>query len=551
MFRAVLFLATASLMAAVPDRQFQTWKLQGGRIESSPGATDAPMAVGSLQKPFVAKAWAAGHPGQAPPRIHCPPGPGCWNRRGHGELGLVQALALSCNTYFRTLATAIPGELLRSTFAEAGFIGSPQSPEAAVGLFDGGSPPVIRPSVLLGAYLALVNRPWSLGEEARLLVLAGLKEAAHSGTAGGQRNGWAKTGTLPLDPIRTCGVALVVDESGWALLGRLEPGTGREAAMKLAASTPGATDRNLQGTQEGMDSVTVRVFELLRGRRVFVRNPGTSTLLAAGGFLGPGGKVELTPGRWVGPGLLELQEPKSGLTRRLRGRVECRSNPSGGKSLALTSSSRDYVSGVIAAELSSPADPLRKELGAAVLRFLAQGPRHPDADVCDSTHCAWFVGLGSTPSTQESTGIDDRDWDEMRAKARVKGPSQWSSHCGGHPLSPHRLWGQGDREAPPCLRHLGDQRPWRRTWSREAAESAFGAPIVRLETAEEDGKWVLRITGPGGTRTLDYDEAHRRIARILGWGALPSPADEIVSGAGGFLLKGVGLGHRVGLCLGE
>jgi hypothetical protein len=113
------------------------------------------------------------------------------------------------------------------------------------------------------------------------------------------------------------------------------------------------------------------------------------------------------------------------------------------------------------------------------------------------------------------------------------------------------LWGQGDREAPPCPRHFGDQRPWRRTWSRADAEAAFGTPLTRLEVTQEDGKWGLRITAAQHRRTLDYDEAHRRIARVLGWGALPSPADEIVAEAGAFVLKGVGLGHRVGLCLGD
>jgi hypothetical protein len=474
---------------------------------------------------------------------------------------MVQALSVSCNAYFRSLAAATPMDRLQTTFREEGFLGLPRSPEAAIGLFDGDSPPVIRPAQLLHAYLRLVRNPWVSGEEVRQLVLAGLREAAQSGTAGGlgQHGCWAKTGTLPLDPVRTCGVAVVVDASGAAILGRLEPGTGREAAQRLA---------HFQAPQEsaadgGAELVNVRVFELLRGRRAFVRNVGTTAIPAAGGFLGAGAKLELSAGQWAGPGLLELQEPRSGLMRRLRGRITNRAEPAGGHVWILTCATQDYVAGVIAAELSNPADARRLELGAAVLRFLGRGPRHPDADVCDSTHCAWFVGSGPHPQwpapdaprvdlKEDLAGISAPEWTEMKAKARGPGPSQWSSHCGGRPLSPHALWGGGDLSAPPCPRHHGGQaRAWQRTWTSAEAARAFGTPVSKLEPSQDHGVWVLRVAGPNATKTLSYDQAHRRLASVLGWGALPSPADEIVPVPGGFLVRGVGLGHRVGLCLGD
>lgn len=557
--RLLPVLLSPLLVLASPPRPFLTWRLQDGQLVSA--ASDAPMAVGSLQKPFVAKAWAAAHPGQPAPRISCPPGPGCWTRRGHGELGLVQALSLSCNSYFRNLAAATPADRLQAAFRAEGFLGVPLSPDAAIGRYDGESVPVIRPSQLLQAYLRLVRTPWNSGEEIRQMILAGLREAARSGTAGslGQHGCWAKTGTLPLDPIRTCGVAVLVDDSGGAILGRLEPGTGREAARRLAS---------IQATREaaaagGGERVRVRILELLRGRRAFIRNGGTTAIPAAGGFLGAGAKLELTAGQWAGPGLLELQEPKSGLVRRLRGLLAHGTDPGGGTSLILTCNLQDYVAGVIAAELANPADPRRVELGAAVLRFLDRGPRHPDADVCDSTHCAWFVGLGPSPQwpTPRAPRVDLQEgpaeiagpeWSEMQAKARGPGPSQWSSHCGGRPLSPHALWGGGDLSAPPCPRHHGGQtRAWQRTWTAADVGKAFAAPIDKIEPGHHQGVWVLRVTGSNATRSYSYDEAHRRLARILGWGALPSPADEIVPVAGGFLVKGVGLGHRVGLCLGD
>ena len=542
--------------------ELQTWRLQDGRFE---GGGDGPMAVGSLQKPFVAKAWAESHPGLVPPRFTCPRGPGCWVRSGHGELDLVGALAVSCNAYFRSLATATPMGRLRATFAEEGFTGAPASPDSAIGLHDGESPPVIRPSKLLEAYVRLVDRPWISGEEIRQQVLAGLREAAWSGTAGriGAQGCWAKTGTIPLDSLRTCGLALIVDASRRAVLGRLEPGSGREAVERLAAAlreTASAADP----PQVSTDQVRVRILELLRGRRIQLRNAGLAPIPAAQGFVGSGAKVDLAEGLWAGPGLLELLELRSGLIRRVRGRIECRRGPDGRLAVVLSTPLRDYVGGVIAAELPTQADSRRVELGAAILRFLALGPRHPDADVCDSTHCAWFVGLGPHPSwpqpdlsrmpsgVDETPPIEPREWEEMRARSRRPGHSQWTSHCGGRPLSPHVLWGQGDTAAPPCPRHhAGQSRPWRRTWSRSEAEKAFGGPVESLAVVHDSGKWMLRLSGPAGTRQLDYDEAHRRIARILGWGALPSPADDVFPGPDGFHLRGLGLGHRVGLCLGD
>ena len=563
-FRRLLACLVAATLACAsePARSFLTWRLQDGQFEGSPGAGDLPMAVGSLQKPFVAKAWAEGHPGQPPPRFTCGRGPGCWVRSGHGEMGLVQALAVSCNAYFRNLASATPAEGLRATFAEEGFLGAPQSPDAAIGLYDGQSAPVIRPSRLLEAYVRLVGRPWTSGEETRQQILAGLREAALSGTAVriGALTCWAKTGTIAIDPLHTCGLALILDASGLAVLGRLEPGSGREAAERLAVP-PARREPRPEVGPTVPDRVRVRVLELLRGGRIQLRNAGPAPIPAAHGFMGSDAKVDLAAGQWAGPGLLELIETRSGLIRRVQGRVECRMGPDGRLAVVLSTPLREYVGGVIAAELTAPVDARRVELGAAILRFLARGPRHPDADVCDSTHCAWFVGLGPHPSwpqpdlpgtTAGIPGVEPREWEEMRAQSRLPGHSQWTSHCGGRPLSPHALWGQGDTAAPACPRHhAGQARPWRRIWSRSDVENAFGGAVENLDVVHDGGKWLLRLSGPAGIRRLDYDEAHRRIARILGWGALPSPADDILPEKDGYHLQGVGLGHRVGLCLGD
>jgi YD repeat-containing protein len=90
-----------------------------------------------------------------------------------------------------------------------------------------------------------------------------------------------------------------------------------------------------------------------------------------------------------------------------------------------------------------------------------------------------------------------------------------------------------------------------RHWPAAEVARALGPGVADLEVGSDQGQWVLRVTDAQGTRQLTYDEAHRRLAQRLGWGALPSPAEHLEAGPGGWVAQGVGLGHRVGLCLGE
>ena len=549
--RLCALLVLAAGLPAPAGPVLSTWRLEpGGLVSELP---DAPMPVGSLQKPFVAKAWALAHPGEPSPRFRCGPG-GCWFPAGHGDLGLVRATTVSCNTYYLQLAGQTPLAGLAGTLAQEGWTPAPLGAGDAIGL--GGL--AIRPSALLAAYVRLTRTPWPAGEPVRREVLAGLREAALAGTARGlgHRGFWAKTGTVLLDALHTTGLALAVDDAGWAILGRLEPGTGREAAAALAGVLdqlrPGAprlgaaTPRAWQGGPPAQ--VRVRLFELLGPRHFRVRNLGPDPIPAGAGFLGAGAELDLQRGDRIGPGLLEVTAPGTPLVRRIQGEL---SRP--GEVVAAVPL-REYVAGVLAGELPHGAPALRVELGAAVLRFLARGPRHPDAEVCDSTHCAHFVGLGPLLDWKQATqapapALADPAWAAILEAARQPGPELWTAHCGGHPLSARFVWGEGDDHARPCLRH-GPAAPWIRTWPAAGVARAFGAPVRRLAVTTEGGVWGLRVWSPA-PRTLRFDLAHRLIAAVLGWDALPSPADAVTAVPGGFQVQGVGSGHRVGLCLGD
>ncbi|HLA76842.1 MAG TPA: hypothetical protein VJU18_04590 [Vicinamibacteria bacterium] len=312
--------------------------------------------------------------------------------------------------------------------------------------------------------------------------------------------------------------------------------------------------------------MTVRLFELLAPRRLRVLNLGASPVPTSGGYLGPGASLDLRPQEWVGAGLLEIQAPEWGLIRRLRAELSCRAGPGGSLRLTARLARREYVAGVSMAELPGDSSAHHTELGAAVLRFLGRGARHAGADVCDTTHCAWFVGRGPHldwteprralplpgPAGAPDLTLGDAEWARILEAARRPGPSQWTSHCGGRPLSSHAVWGTGDSSAIPCPRHgAAETRPWARLWSAKDVEKAFGASVRAMSVEDEDGVWVMRVEAPEGTRAWRYDEAHRRLARVLGWGSLPSPAERIEAVPAGFRAQGVGLGHRVGLCLAD
>jgi len=72
---------------------------------------------------------------------------------------------------------------------------------------------------------------------------------------------------------------------------------------------------------------------------------------------------------------------------------------------------------------------------------------------------------------------------------------------------------------------------------------------VLLVTRDLRRALSLRTPFAWGTPSYRFDEAHRRIAKVLGWDGLPSPASAIQSTSEGVIVIGTGQGHRVGLCL--
>jgi hypothetical protein len=160
---------------------------------------DRPVPVGSLIKPFTALAYAGAHRFIYPTYVCRGTADGCWLPAGHGRVALADAIAGSCNAYFRQLSQRTSPESFISTLHWFGMSASPGTvtPASMVGLGDGLE---LAPSAVLHAYLELVSRASQPGVSQ---ILEGMRASARVGTGRGvgaafQRPGaLVKTGTAP------------------------------------------------------------------------------------------------------------------------------------------------------------------------------------------------------------------------------------------------------------------------------------------------------------------------------------------------------------------
>ncbi len=584
----VALLLSALTVDPVSATDFDAWVRNRGQIQIIGTPEETRLSVGSLQKPFLIRAWASAHSREATPRITCTKTSGCWRPGGHGPLDLRGAIRESCNSYFRQIAREAPAEAIRESFLDAGFSWAGEMDDAeAIGL-PGPAAVSIAPDRLLASYAELGRSPWPDREDVRQELLEGMRDAAQTGTASGLGL-WgflAKTGTVPaIDgaPLRTSGFAMIMDDSGFAFLGLLRRGTGREAATRAGDEiarirtglvrrptlTPPRAKVPAPARQRGLeDPVRVRMLDELRLQEVRIQNVGATPVDSSRGFVGPGAEVLVVPGDGFSAGQWRIASRQPEFERRVRAAIviEEREGPI---RLVATMSVRDYTNGILKAELGTTVGILRTQLASAVLRYLERGARHSDADVCDSTHCAWFVGEGPVPrwvrpdaarhEREMARDLTDAEWAQAAQEVLAKpgAPDLWTAHCGGDPASSHFIWGGGDRRITGCPRHpKGSGKMWRREWPAADLSAAFGSNPEAIAVTTVDGQWRLNIrlaardSARGSTTlSLNYDDAHRRLAARLGWDALPAPASRVSRTNSGFVAEGTGFGHRVGLCL--
>ena len=160
-------------------------------------ASDKAIPIGSLVKPFVALAYAESH-GFHFPEHNCVSGT-CWLPQGHGKLGIVRAVAMSCNSYFTALAEDVSAQQVIGVAHRFGLSGPPTNamPAALAGRYGEWQE---SPRALARAYVELLSRNTQPGIEE---ILTGMRASAEDGTGAGVSRAMprlsvlAKTGTAP------------------------------------------------------------------------------------------------------------------------------------------------------------------------------------------------------------------------------------------------------------------------------------------------------------------------------------------------------------------
>jgi cell division protein FtsI/penicillin-binding protein 2 len=212
----------------------QTGAVRASRWDSP----QTPIPVGSLVKPFAALAYGEQHHFQFPVHTCRGVATGCWLPRGHGRVGLTDALAYSCNSYFRALTANLSADQVSVEAQRWGIDGpAPSSSPASLLGLDGSWR--ISPLHLSRGYLELSRRREQPGVAS---VLEGMSESARHGTSAGIdralefSDALAKTGTaMCVHSHRAPGDGFVValtpaDHPRLLLLVRVHGVPGSEAA---------------------------------------------------------------------------------------------------------------------------------------------------------------------------------------------------------------------------------------------------------------------------------------------------------------------------------
>ena len=157
------------------------------------------MPVGSLIKPFTALAYADTHRFTYPAFTCRGSADGCWLPAGHGRVGIAEAVAGSCNAYFRQLAQRTAPDALVARLLRFGMRAdlAAATPAAMVGFGDALK---LAPSAVIRGYLELVSRA---GQPGVSPIVQGMLASARTGTgravgaAIGGADALVKTGTAP------------------------------------------------------------------------------------------------------------------------------------------------------------------------------------------------------------------------------------------------------------------------------------------------------------------------------------------------------------------
>ncbi|HKX32606.1 MAG TPA: SpoIID/LytB domain-containing protein [Blastocatellia bacterium] len=480
----------------------------------------------------------------------------CSHPKSRAPFDLPQALAYSCNDYFAHVGERLSESSFNATLVGFGF-GSRtgiSAAEAAGSLPHGewrvryalgeGERLLITPIQLIAAYAALVNgghlyRPQSGSdrlaikqEVGRLMIAPDSRAALIEGMRGAVKYGTAERAGL--------------DQLPFYIFGKTGTSTASNGFRTQGWFVGFAAEKGVRWIP-GDDQVRLGVLVFLK------RAHGSQCAEVARRVFEASISPRPTPTPRVGISL-----PVSGSqTIKVR---------SVGERIVRTLPLEEYLVGVLAGESSVEQEPEALKAQAIVSRTFALKNlgRHAREgfDFCSTTHCQRFVAIKSAGQSPARRAVES-----TRGEVLTEGPDRlaevyFHAACGGVTANIETLWGG---PAIPYLRGVRDDfcatGPHRR-WI-QSIPAARLAEALREDERTDVGPGLDLISvskrdATGRAEAVALEGARRRVVRgwdfkmivgrQLGWQTIKSSRFEVSRAASGFIFRGSGFGHGLGLC---
>ena len=516
----------------------------------------------------------------------------CTHPKSNAPLDLAHALAYSCNYYFATLGERLSAGAFDATLRSFGFgertgvnaagevAGSLRRNEPRAGdVLGEGDHLLVTPIQLASAYAALTNgghlyRPQrvavkdfqaeqlarlSIAAAHRSILLKGMLGAVNYGTAAGA--GLDRLPALVYGKTGTSSASNGFRTHGW-FVGILDD------APTVAAFKPESARlvvlvflRRAHGSESA--EVARPVFEeYLRTRTSGAQEDGAQR---AGDRL-QGEDGQTATGSAEGSG--------DAVSTRVRLKVTSRNDSSGVvKSTLRSMTMEEYLAGVLAAESSTENEMEALKAQAVVSRTFALRNlgRHSEKgfDFCSITHCQRYAfGGGAGERASSNAAAIARAVSETRGEVLRDGQGELADAyfgvaCGGMTANIQTLWGAAS--APAYLRGVRDDycasmphHHWTDVISaqqllkalRSDPHSDVGARLSDVIVTRRDatGRAELITLEGERRRTLSGWDYKLIVGRALGWNLLKSSRFTVTRAGGGFVFRGSGFGHGLGLC---
>lgn len=505
----------------------------------------------------------------------------CSHPRSNAPFNLTQALAYSCNDYFAHVGERLSEGTFNATLTRFGFsqrtgvaanesLGSLSRGEWRVQTALGDDDKLlVTPIQLLMAYVALVNgghlftprqtadSAFTAQQAALLSIAPAQRKALIEGMRGAVKYGTAEKaqlGKLPFYVFGKTGTSTASNgfrTQGWFVGFAAEtPPTGIPAPPQVKLGVL-VFLRRAHGSQAA--EIAKPIFDCgLRSAECGVKSAEKQE---QGEKTNPAGLIDE-------PILVTATNPQSAI--RTPQSIRVRSiNENTTRELPL----EDYIAGVLAGEASIENEFEALKAQAVISRTFAlrnRGRHSRDGyDFCSTTHCQRFVwqkdgkAFGATRKAVEATRGEI-----LRDAVGEPIDAYFHAACGGVTANIETLWGA---EAPVYLRGVRDDfcsamphRRWEQTIPAAQLAKALqtdertnvGATLKSITVSKRDAtgraEWLM-LEGAEQRKVRGWD-FKIIVGRSLGWQMIKSSRFEVSRAGDGFVFRGGGFGHGLGLC---